>query len=135
MCIRDRLKLNVTGAVMLDILPPLIDSVARYLPTKTWYYRFDWSQQVAPFNTVYGATHGLDTVFMFHNFGTGIFSFAYGEANRPGREALSDAMVGSLSAFARTGDPNHAGLGVTWPNWPRKIVLDASKTQLQNSAP
>jgi para-nitrobenzyl esterase len=124
-----------TNAIFLNILPPQIDSVARYLPTKTWYYRFDWSQQVAPFNTVYGATHGLDTVFMFHNFGTGIFSFAYGEANRPGREALSDAMVGSLSAFARTGDPNHAGLGVTWPNWPRKIVLDASKTQLQNSAP
>ncbi len=124
-----------TNVVFLSALPPQIDSVAKYLPTKTWYYRFDWSQQVAPFNTVYGATHGLDTAFMFHNFGTSIFSFSFGEANRPGREALSDAMVGSLSAFARTGDPNHAGLGVTWPNWPRKIVLDASKTQLQNSAP
>ncbi|WP_395352381.1 carboxylesterase/lipase family protein [Variovorax sp. UC122_21] len=124
-----------TNVVFLNALPPQIDAVAKYLPTRTWYYRFDWSQQVAPFNTVYGATHGLDTVFMFHNFGTNIFSFAYGEANRPGREALSDAMVGSLSAFARTGDPNHAGLGVTWPNWPRKIVFDASKTQLQNSAP
>ena len=126
---------TLTNAIFLNILPPQIDSVAKYMPTKTWYYRFDWSQQVAPFNTVYGATHGLDTAFMFHTFGTGIFSFSFGEANRPGREALSDAMVGSLSAFARTGDPNHSGLGVTWPNWPRKIVLDASKTQLQNSAP
>lgn len=125
----------VTNVTFLNILPPQINAVAKYLPTKTWYYRFDWSQQVAPFNTVYGATHGLDTAFMFHNFGTGIFSFSFGEANRPGREALSDAMVGSLSAFARTGNPNHPGLGVTWPNWPRKIVLDASKTQLQNSAP
>ena len=124
-----------TNAIFLNGLPAQIDSVAKYLPTRTWYYRFDWSQQVAPFNTVYGATHGLDTVFMFHNFGANIFSFSFGEANRPGREALSDAMVGSLSAFARTGDPNHPGLGVTWPNWPRKIVLDASKTQLQNSAP
>lgn len=126
---------TLTNAIFLNILPPQVDSVAKYLPTKTWYYRFDWSQQVAPFNTAYGATHGLDTAFMFHNFGTGVFSFSFGEANRPGREALSDAMVGSLSAFARTGDPNHSGLGVTWPNWPRKIVLDASKTQLQNSAP
>jgi para-nitrobenzyl esterase len=124
-----------TNAIFLNGLPAQIDSVAKYLPTRTWYYRFDWSQQVAPFNTVYGATHGLDTAFMFHNFGTSIFSFSFGEANRPGREALSDAMVGSLSAFARNGDPNHSGLGVTWPNWPRKIVLDASKTQLQNSAP
>jgi len=126
---------TLTNAIFLNILPPQIDAVAKYMPTQTWYYRFDWSQQVAPFNTVYGATHGLDTAFMFHNFGTGIFSFSFGEANRPGREALSDAMVGSLSAFARTGNPNHPGLGVTWPNWPRKIVLDASKTQLQNSAP
>ena len=124
-----------TNAIFLNGLPAQIDSVAKYLPTKTWYYRFDWSQQVAPFNTVYGATHGLDTAFMFHNFGSSIFSFSFGEANRPGREALSDAMVGSLAAFSRTGDPNHAGLGVAWPNWPRKIVLDASKTQLQNSAP
>ncbi|MDH6169039.1 para-nitrobenzyl esterase [Variovorax boronicumulans] len=124
-----------TDAIFLNGLPAQIDSVAKYLPTKTWYYRFDWSQQVAPFNTVYGATHGLDTAFMFHNFGTSIFSFSFGEANRPGREALSDAMVGSLSAFARTGNPNHSGLGVTWPTWPRKLVLDASKTQLQNSAP
>ncbi|WP_296801619.1 carboxylesterase family protein [Variovorax sp.] len=69
-----------TNAIFLNGLPAQIDSVAKYLPTKTWYYRFDWSQQVAPFNTVYGATHGLDTVFMFHNFGTNIFSFAYGEA-------------------------------------------------------
>lgn len=112
-----------------------IDSIAAQLPTKTWYYRFDWNKEPAPFNTVYGATHGMDTVFFFHNFGTNVFSFAYGAANRPGREALSDAMIGSLAAFARTGDPNHAGLGVTWPNWPRKIVFDASLTQLQNSAP
>jgi len=124
-----------TQTVFLKGLFPQIDSVARHLPIQTWYYRFDWSQQVAPFDTVYGATHGLDTAFMFHNFGPNLFSPSFGEANRPGREALSDAMVGSLSAFARTGNPNHPGLGVTWPHWPRKILLDASKTQLQNSAP
>ncbi|MDN4591008.1 carboxylesterase [Xenophilus aerolatus] len=125
----------VTQSIFLNGLSAQIDAVAAQLPTKTWYYRFDWSQEPAPFDTVYGATHGLDTVFFFRNFGTNVFSFAYGEANRPGREALSDAMVGSLAAFARTGDPNHAGLGVTWPNWPRRIVFDASKTQLQNSVP
>ncbi|SFN11017.1 carboxylesterase/lipase family protein [Variovorax sp. OV329] len=112
-----------------------IDSIAAQLPTKTWYYRFDWNKEPAPFNTVYGATHGMDTVFFFHNFGTNVFSFAYGAANKQGREALSDAMVGSLAAFARTGDPNHAGLGVSWPNWPRQVVFDASLTQVQNSAP
>ena len=126
---------QLTSLIFLNGLPAQIDSIAAQLPTKTWYYRFDWSQEPAPFNTVYGATHGMDTVFFFHNFGTNVFSFAYGAANRPGREALSDAMVGSLAAFARTGDPNHPGLGVTWPNWPRQIVFDASKTQMQNSVP
>lgn len=125
----------VTSAIFLNGLPAQIDAVAAQLPTKTWYYRFDWDEQPAPFNTVYGATHGLDTVFFFHNFGRNVFSFAYGAANRPGREALSNAMVGSLAAFARTGDPNHAGLGVTWPNWPGRIVFDASPTELRNSVP
>jgi len=125
----------VTNSVFLTGLSTQIDSVAAQLPTKTWYYRFDWNKEPAPFNTVYGATHGMDTVFFFHNFGTNVFSFAYGAANKTGREALSDAMIGSLAAFARTGDPNHAGLGVTWPAWPRQIVFDASLTQLQNSAP
>lgn len=126
---------QLTSLIFLNGLPAQIDSIAAQLPTKTWYYRFDWSQEPVPFNTVYGATHGMDTVFFFHNFGTNVFSFAYSTANRPGREALSDAMIGSLAAFARTGDPNHPGLGVTWPNWPRQIVFDASLTQMQNSVP
>jgi para-nitrobenzyl esterase len=125
----------VTNSIFLNGLSTQIDSVAAQLPTKTWYYRFDWNEEPAPFNTVYGATHGMDTVFFFHNFGTNVFSYAYSAANKPGREALSDAMIGSLAAFARTGDPNHPGLGVTWPSWPRRIVFDASATQLQNSAP
>ncbi len=124
-----------TQGIFLNGLPAQIDAVAAQQPARTWYYRFDWDEQPAPFDTVYGATHGLDTVFFFRNFGTNVFSHAYSAANRPGREALSDAMVGSLAAFARTGDPNHPGLGVTWPNWPRRIVFDASPTQLQNSVP
>jgi para-nitrobenzyl esterase len=35
------------------------------------------------------------------------------------------------AAFARTGDPNTPAPGVTWPNWPAKLVFDASPTQLQ----
>ena len=120
-----------TNGIFLNGLDAQLDSVAAAEPTKTWYYRFDWNEEPVPFNTVYGATHGMDVPFMFHNFGTNVFSFAFSSANAPGREALSDAMIGSLAAFARTGDPNHAGLGVTWPNWPDRIVFDASPTQAQ----
>ncbi len=99
-------------------------------PGRVWYYVFDWKQAPAPFDTVYGAVHALDVPFMLGNFdGKNIFSFAFSQANRPGREALSDAMIGSLSTFARTGNPNHPGLGTNWPAWPATLVFDATKTQ------
>ncbi len=122
----------VGNSIFINGLDLQLNSVAAQQPTQIWYYRFDWNEEPAPFNTVYGATHGMDMPFIFRNFSTkNVFSFAFSTANAPGREALSDAMLGSVAAFARTGDPNHAGLGTTWPNWPDQIVFDASPTQLQ----
>ncbi|WP_110970623.1 carboxylesterase/lipase family protein [Pseudomonas huaxiensis] len=111
---------------------PLI-SLAAQQPDKVWYYRFDWSQAPTPFNKVYGATHALDLPFIFGNFGANTFSFAYSNANKTGREALSNAMIASLAVFAKTGNPNTPALGTTWANYPRKVVLDATPTQLRIS--
>ena len=36
--------------------------------------------------------------------------------------------VGALGAFARTGNPNNATLGVKWPTWPSTLVFDATPT-------
>ncbi len=119
------------NSIFLGPVVPQLNSLAGQQPTQVWYYRFDWNEEPVPFNTVYGATHALDLPFLFGNFGPSVFSFAFSTANRPGREALSDAMVRSVAAFAKTGNPNHAGLGVTWPNWPARLVFDASPTQLQ----
>jgi para-nitrobenzyl esterase len=41
---------------------------------------------------------------------------------------LSAAMMQSLGSFARSGDPNNVLLGVRWPAWPGKLVLDATAT-------
>ncbi|CAN5879376.1 carboxylesterase/lipase family protein [soil metagenome] len=120
-----------SNSIFLGPVVPQLTSLASQQPTQVWYYRFDWNEEPVPFDTVYGATHALDLPFIFDNFGTSAFSFAFGTANKPGREALSDAMLGSIAAFAKTGNPNHAGLGVTWPNWPAKLVFDASPTQAQ----
>ena len=49
-----------------------------------------------------------------------------GTANQAGRLALSDAMMQSIGAFARSSDPNNAALGVTWPVWPAKLLFNAS---------
>lgn len=95
---------------------------------EVWYYRFDWDEEPAPFNDIYGAAHAFDLAFLFGNFGPSLFSnIANSTANRPGRLALSQAMMASLAAFARSGDPNApAALGVTWPAWPSKLIFDAT---------
>ena len=41
---------------------------------------------------------------------------------------LSDAMMKSVGAFAKNGDPNNAALGVAWPAWPSKLIFDATPT-------
>ncbi len=102
--------------------------------SNVWYYQFNWAQEPAPWNTIYGAAHAFDLPFLFGNFGPSLFSNAVGgKANEAGRLALSDAMMTTLATFVRTGNPAHAGLGVNWKPWPGKLLFDASKTALNIS--
>lgn len=95
-----------------------------------WYYQFNWAQEPAPWNTIYGAAHAFDLPFVFGNFGPSLFSGAANDtANKPGRLALSAAMMASIGAFAKNGDPNNAALGRTWQPWPAKLIFDATPTQ------
>lgn len=92
-----------------------------------WYYRFDWDEEPAPWNDIYGAAHAFDLPFVFGTFGPSLFAnVANSTANAPGRLDLSNAMMKTVGAFARTGDPNNATLGVTWPAWPAQLNFDAS---------
>jgi para-nitrobenzyl esterase len=94
-----------------------------------WSYRFDWDEEPAPFNTIYGAAHAFDLAFAFGNFGPSLYANIMNTtANAPGRLALSDAMMRSIGAFARTGDPNNPALGLTWPTWPSTLLFDATPT-------
>ena len=96
---------------------------------EVWYYRFDWDQEPAPWNDIYGAAHAFDLPFVFGTFGPSLFAnVANSTANRAGRLALSAAMMDSVGAFAKNGDPNNAALGVTWPAWPAKLLFDASNS-------
>jgi para-nitrobenzyl esterase len=94
-----------------------------------WYYRFDWDKEPAPWNDIYGAAHEFDLPFIFGTFGPSLFgSIMTGSANKAGRLDLSDAMMKSIAAFAQNSDPNNASLGVTWPVWPGKLLVNASLT-------
>ena len=108
------------------------DNVLNTLKTKqdnVWYYRFDWAQQPAPWNDIYGAVHVIDLPFLFGNFGPSLFGNVwFNDANKNGRTELSAAMMQTVSAFARNGDPNNTSLGTAWAPWPAKLVFDASAT-------
>jgi para-nitrobenzyl esterase len=94
---------------------------------EVWYYRFDWDKQPAPWNDIYGAVHVVDLPFLFGNFGPSLFGKVwFNTANEPGRLELSATMMETLGSFARTGNPNNARLGVSWPAWPGKLVFDAT---------
>jgi para-nitrobenzyl esterase len=96
---------------------------------EVWYYRFDWDEEPAPWNDIYGAAHVFDLPFIFGNFGPSLFAnVMFSNANRPGRLELSDAMMKTLAAFARNGDPNNASLGVSWQPWPSTLLFDATPT-------
>jgi carboxylesterase type B len=106
------------------------DSMITALQTQQsniWHFRFDWDELPAPFADIFGAAHAFELPFVFGNFGPSLYAnISYTQANRDGRLALSDTMMRSIGAFARTGDPNHVGLGVTWPHWPSTLVFDAT---------
>jgi len=97
--------------------------------SNVWYYRFDWDDLPPPFDDIFGAAHGFDLPFAFGNLGPWLYSrISYTQATLGGRLSLADAMMRSIGAFARTGDPNHFGLGVTWPTWPARLIFDATPT-------
>jgi len=122
-----------TATLAAIFMAPSRDNVLNTLLTQqsnVWYYQFNWAQEPAPWNDIYGAAHAFDLPFVFGNFGPSLFSnVANSTANKPGRLALSDAMMKSVAAFAKTGDPNNASLGVGWQPWPKKLIFDASQTQ------
>jgi para-nitrobenzyl esterase len=83
----------------------LAESATKVSPV--YVYSFDF--EPSPLK----ASHGAEIAFVFSN--------ATGSPNpRPGAKAVEDAMSDAWIAFARSGNPNHAGL----PKWP---TYDAQK--------
>jgi para-nitrobenzyl esterase len=77
----------------------------------TFMYRFDWASPAM--GGALGACHGLELGFVFGMAGgRGVELFA---GAGPDARALSDVMLDAWVAFARSGDPSHAGLpGGRW---------------------
>lgn len=120
----DRIWFSAYRNDVLDALRSRQDAV--------WYYRFDWDALPKPFDAIYGAAHTFDLPFVFGNFGPSLYSnISFTRANAPGRLALSGAMMKSIAAFARQGDPNDAALGARWDPWPATMLFDAGPDAVQ----
>ncbi len=96
--------------------------------------REDGSSSVAgPYGTLLGAYHGIEIDFFF-NIETGLLGpLMFSEQNRPGREALTSAVMSYAAQFLRTGNPGSGTSGdlPEWQAWsnesgdPKCILLDA----------
>ena len=78
-------------------------------------YMYLWSYESPGFGGKFGAVHGLDVSASFNNYRDGI-----GGTGSPTQRALWTKFAASWVGFAKSGDPNHAGI----PNWP---AYDATK--------
>lgn len=127
-------RTQLLGNVFIGASRDNLLNALRSQQSNVWNYQFNWAQQPAPWNDVYGAAHAFDLPFVFGNFGPSVFAKATNStANQPGRLALSRAMMDSLRAFVHTGDPNNATLGQTWQPWPRKFIFDADQKAVRLS--
>ena len=71
-----------------------------------------------------GACHSLDIPLFFGNdiWNGPLGLLVFTKGNRPGREALSSAMMAYVAQFARTGNPNKPGAGLTeWSPWSNAV--------------
>jgi para-nitrobenzyl esterase len=109
------------------MLDELVRRVASHQPD-VYVYSFDWGMSGVlrpPLESVWGAAHTMEIPLFHGNVDAeGLKEWpqflGFTEANRLGRQALSDAMVGYLARFAWTGDPNGPGLPewLPWTNAP-----------------
>jgi para-nitrobenzyl esterase len=87
----------------------LAEAQVAHQPGHTFMYLFEWASTA--FDGRLGSCHALEIPFVFDNLDRPGVEFFTG-AGAPGELAV--AMQGAWLAFARGGDPNHAGL----PDWP-----------------
>jgi para-nitrobenzyl esterase len=93
---------------------------------RTWVYEMDWKSPID--GGKWGAPHTLDLAFFFDNLALSPGMIGASAEEIKAAQPLADRMSDMLIAFARTGNPNHAGL----PNWPN-YSLEKRETMVWNT--
>lgn len=117
-----------------------VNALSKYVPT----HAYEFNDENAPpsqseVNAVYpypiltfplGAYHGAEIQYFFHETFPPTFFLPPGPLS-PEQQQLSDSMIGYWTQFAKTGDPNSAGL----PYWPRYSAANNSFESLAPPTP
>lgn len=93
---------------------------------RTWMYQLTWRSPVEGGRRY--AQHSSDLPFMFDNVDKPVAA-RYTGPPTTATKVMADSMANAWIAFARTGDPNHAGL----PRWP--VYNTSSRAVMQFDAP
>jgi para-nitrobenzyl esterase len=129
-----------------------VDQVARKLRSHAdqpgvYAYQFLWgcvrdtgeSPLPDPWGFKLGSFHALEIPFFFgsDDLFVVLHNLLFTRENRPGREALTSAMMQYAARFVRTGDPNTPGSGLPeWRPWsnepdgPKCILFDVDEDQV-----
>ena len=102
------LDLSTDGVFRIPAIR-LLEAQLAHAPV--WSYLFTFQSPV--FGGILRSTHALEIPFVFDNLDRGGADILTGSGTE--RQAIADAMHRGWIAFARDGDPQHAGL----PEWPR----------------
>lgn len=123
-------------------------TLMRLHQSNIYCYEFTWAQEREPFDFIIGACHGSEIPFIFGNMQDHeSFPFSnvlWSEDNKPGRIALSDAMISYWSNFMREGDPGDPdGWSLFKPGLPKwkpylgmfsifdkRMIFDATNTDI-----
>ena len=89
--------------------------------SSVWVYRFDMDSDKKVFGQKLGATHAAEIAFTFNDFASDQDHWLY-DTKRSEVKELATAWSQTVIQFAKTGEPNNAGL----PFWPKFESLNGS---------
>jgi para-nitrobenzyl esterase len=117
---------NAYGAMLTDSIlgcPTYLGTAsAAQHQEDVYYYRFDYDDFTG--GGLVGAVHAMEIVFIFDTFDRRPINLLYNQKNTEEAKPLTRIIQGYWVNFAKTGDPNGAGL----PEWPR-FDLESQKVQ------
>jgi para-nitrobenzyl esterase len=112
---------DVYSAIGTDLflrMPSIVTAERRIAAAAAPIHMYRFAYETSVLGGRLGATHGIEIPFVFDLVDVDPLA-----GNDPRRYALADQVRDAWSAFARSGDPNHAGL----PAWPA-YTLDQRAT-------